>query len=66
MMWEILYTYIFKIHPQSPSNILTFTLIGEANTAEYFEVDEDNGFVYVKKSLSLISNSIFRVSILIR
>ncbi|GFN78435.1 protocadherin fat 4, partial [Plakobranchus ocellatus] len=44
----------------APNNVLNFTLIGDLQASEYFDIDEDNGFVFVKRSLSLTADSVFQ------
>ncbi|XP_035826841.1 protocadherin Fat 4, partial [Aplysia californica] len=43
----------------SPNNALSFSLIDDDFTREFFAVDEDNGFFFVKKSLALTSLNSF-------
>ncbi|RUS85645.1 hypothetical protein EGW08_006591, partial [Elysia chlorotica] len=44
----------------APNNVLNFTLIGDALTTQYFDIDEDNGFLFVKRSLALTQDSTFQ------
>ena len=55
----ILFCYI-----KAPNNVLNYTLIGDAQTVQYFDIDEDNGFLFVKRSLALTEDSTFQVALI--
>ena len=50
----------------SPNNLLTYNLIEDDNTREYFDIDEDNGFFFVKKSLALTTLTQFNGIVTLR
>ena len=47
---------------QAPYNTLTYDIIGDSQSQEFFDIRADTGSIFVQKALSLTTQTLFTVS----